>query len=276
MSGGAVPGIPGYVAPMTRSEFIDAYLATGEVDPDWAPWGGDAVAGAASLVRVLDRIVAYRAGGAPLARRKPPASPHKALLKRVNALIDGLLAPDEAAALRAALPERVRVVTVANLTTHLSALPVDDAWALTNIVLEDMGAPPLSDGAPQLDGLCTAGQIWIPPGAFTRPTERIDVLVHEVAHLIHSLDRSALGLPGEGALIAVPDDQHETFAYACELWVCQLRVGATPAQLQTLARDVGLEDSRVDSARLSEALVAASQQGWPGLLGVIRGPQTAG
>ena len=76
------------------------------------------------------------------------------------------------------------------------------------MLLDAMGAPPLSDTAPQLDGFCVQGRAWVLPRALTAEDPRVDVIVHEVAHLLHELTPAEL-LPGTGAdaerpLVRVP------------------------------------------------------------------------
>jgi hypothetical protein len=155
------------------------------------------------------------------------------------------------------------VVTVQDFAAQVRALPIEDAWCLANIVLEDMGAPPLSDDAPQLDGICTADAMWVPPGAFRPATPTTDVLVHEVAHLFHTVDRSLFGLSGTGPVWIIPPDAHETFAYACELWACRER---TPPKDRTDVSEavecVRMADARVDMGSLRDLLVAADVEGW--------------
>jgi len=180
-------------------------------------------------------------------------------------MLDGLLGPEEAIQLKAVLPSRVRVVTVDGFEMQVAELSLDDAWCLANIVLEDMGAPPLSDGAPQLDGLCVADHVWVPPGAFARRSPSVDVLVHEVAHLLHTVARPALGLSGEGPVLVLRPERHETFAYACELWACREYAPVPRDPLELTVQNIVLADARVDRAELSEVLQHAEQAGWTAL-----------
>ncbi|MBO86499.1 MAG: hypothetical protein CL927_14180, partial [Deltaproteobacteria bacterium] len=170
----------------------------------------------------------------------------------------------DADAVLAVMPSRMRVVTVADFAQTVQDLPLDDAWCLANIVLEDMGAPPLSDDAPQLDGICTADAMWVPPGAFRPATPVSDVLVHELAHMFHTVDRKKMGLDGAGPIWRIPTVHHETFAYACELWACRER--RTPADRPDLSESVEgvrMADARVEMDELRSILEAADAGGWP-------------
>ena len=256
---------------MSLSSAIEAFLASGEIDPSWSAWSGDRARGERTIRRVLERILAHRATGAPLGRRLPPADAGQVLVARVGPLLQGLLPATEATRLQGSLPSRLRVVTVDGFAAQTAELPLDDTWCLANIVLEDMGAPPLSDHAPQLDGLCIADHVWVPSGAFGPPTDTIDVLVHEVAHLLHTVDRSALGCAGTGPLVDVDPQQVETFAYACELWACRSRrpAGSWP-ELRDAVDGVRMADARVDAPRLFTALQAATTHGWAALRQLTR------
>ena len=252
---------------MSRSAAIEAFLRSGVAPPEWEAWRGDAEAGQRMVRQVLQRILVHRASGAPLGRRDAPEGAGEQLVRRASAMLDGLLSPEEAAQLKRQLPGMVRVVTVDGFSDQVRELSVDDAWCLANIVLEDMGAPPLSDAAPQLDGLCLADQVWVPPGAFSPPTDRVDVLVHEVAHLLHTVSRERLELVGSGPVLEVPPVHHETFAYACELWACrELRPDGAPGDLDVVVQDIFLADARVNRVVLLELLRSAERAGWSALL----------
>jgi hypothetical protein len=121
--------------------------------------------------------------------------------------------------------------------------------------------PTLSDDVPQLDGICAAGCAWVLPRAFAA-SPHSDVLVHEVAHLLHLLRRDEVGLGGEGLLIGVPPRRRETFAYACEAWAIALRAGG----LQPEAPPLGQDDARVDRKRLERLLDEAAAGGGFGAL----------
>lgn len=262
---------------MARSEAIEAFLATGLAPTDWSPWDGDAARGAATMRRILVRIVAHRCEGAPLRGRMPTVDPAVVVLARARPMLDGLLAPDEAEALARLLRHRVCVVTPESFETDITQLGLEDAWTLANVLLEDLGAPPISDDTPQLDGLCAAGRAWVPPGGLRDPTPTTDVVVHEVAHLLHTLSRRDLGLSGgTGPLLPIPPALFESFAYACELWSCRDGAGVRTAVVTEAMHAAHLMDVRVDRDRLGSALDGAQRAGWAGLLAdVLRGPAAA-
>ncbi len=248
---------------MAVSAAIERFIYHGDADPGWSAWDGDHQAGSAALRRVLERILQHRAAGAPLGLRSVPVDASEILLRRITSIVFGLFPDSHAQAVLEALPSRMYVVTVQDFAAQVRSLPVEDAWCLANIVLEDMGAPPLSDDAPQLDGICTADAMWVPPGAFRPATPTVDVLVHEVAHLFHTVDRSLLGLSGVGPMWRIPADAHETFAYACELWACRERT--PPSERTGVAESVEwvrMADARVDMESLRDLLLAADTQGW--------------
>jgi len=107
----------------------------------------------------------------------------------------------------------------------------------------------------------------VPPGAFRPPSERVDVLVHEVAHLLHTVERGRLGLSGGGPVLCVPAVHHETFAYACELWACrEVRSPDARAKLEDIVQDIVLADARVSRSHLLALLRQAEVEGWTALL----------
>jgi hypothetical protein len=255
---------------VARSEAIEAFLATGSPPPDWSAWGGDVAAAEATIRRVLVRIVAHRCEGAPLRGRVPADDPGEVVLRRVRPMLRGLLPAEEVDALGRLLKERVCVVTPESYASDIRLLTLEDAWTLANVLLEDLGAPPISDDTPQLDGLCAAGHAWVPPGGLRPPTATTDVVVHEVAHLLHTLTPRDLGL-GEGRtpLLPVPPDRTESFAYACELWSCRDGAGVTERAVAAAMHEARLMDVRVDHDRLAAALAGAARGGWAGLLSEI-------
>ena len=255
---------------MSRSEAIEAFLASGIAPCDWSPWSGDAAQGEATMRRVLVRIVAHRCEGAPLRHRVPEVDPAEVVLRRVRPMLTGLLPTDEAEALSRLLQERVCVVTPESYATDIRLLSLDDAWTLANVLLEDLAAPPISDDTPQLDGLCASGRAWVPPGGLRPATRTTDVVVHEVAHLLHTLTRDDLGLGGaHGPLLRVPEARYESFAYACELWSCSGESGVSCETVAEAMQAAHLMDVRVDRGRLAAALTGAARAGWPGLLAEI-------
>lgn len=255
---------------MSRSEAIEAFLASGVAPSDWSPWAEGAAQGEATIRRVLVRVVAHRCEGAPLRHRLPDVEPAEVVLRRVRPMLAGLLRPDEAEALGRLLQERVCVVTPESYATDIRLLSLEDAWTLANVLLEDLGVPPISDDTPQLDGLCASGRAWVPPGGLRPATRTTDVVVHEVAHLLHTLTRQDLGLDGaHGPLLHVPEDRYESFAYACELWSCSGESGVSCETVAEAMQAAHLMDVRVDRGRLAAALTGAARSGWPGLIAEI-------
>jgi len=189
-------------------------------------------------------------------------------------MLRGLLGA-EAQAVLAELPHRVVIVTPENFETETAAVSLEDAWTLANIVLDDLGAPPLADDVPALDGLIAQGRAWIPAGALGAPTSSIDVVVHEVAHLLHDLRRAEVGLnPPDRMVIEVAPAQRETFAYACEMYACIEHATKPGPQRRELAALVCVEhvpaDHRVDVASLRRTLLSASSTGESGWSSILR------
>ena len=255
---------------MSRSEAIEAFLTTGIAPSDWAAWGDDRDQGEAMLRRVLVRVVAHRCEGAPLQHRMPEVDPAEVVLERVRPMLAGLLPADEAEALSHLLRDRVCVVTPESYASDIRLLSLEDSWTLANVLLEDLGAPPISDDTPHLDGLCAAGRAWVPPGGLRPATPTTDVVVHEVAHLLHTLTRADLGLDrSRTPLLPVPACDFESFAYACELWSCSGEAGVSGETIEEAMRVARLMDVRVDHDRLAAALAGATRAGWPGLAAAI-------
>ncbi|MFK7929718.1 MAG: hypothetical protein AB8H79_16115 [Myxococcota bacterium] len=230
------------------------------------------------LRHVLHRVLLHRARRAPLRRRATIDQPHPLIAARVASMLHGLLGA-EAAPVLAELPHRVVIVTPDNFGAETAAVSLEDAWTLANIVLDDLGAPPLADDVPALDGLIAQGRAWIPEGALGAPTTSIDVVVHEVAHLLHDLRRAEVGLnPPQQMVIEVCPAQRETFAYACEMWACIERATAPGAARRELAALCCAEhvpaDHRVDVPCLRRTLLSASstsESGWSSIrrLGLV-------
>lgn len=253
---------------MSKSDSVETFLATGEHDPAFPEWGGDGAAGTASLARVLRRVVRWRAHGAPLPAARGPVEPAQAVRDRIAPMVAGLFG--DRPALTRALADRVQVVTVDRFLDGFEALPLEVQWTLANLLLDDLGAPPLADDAPQLDGFCAEGHAWVLPRAFEPSGGPTDVVVHEVAHLLHELARGDLGAtPAHAPLLAVPPNQRETWAYACEVWAWATHDQPSAAVLakRVTPSEHGRAhtDARVDAPLLHQILaaaVAAPEQGW--------------
>ena len=258
---------------MSAGDVVERYLTTGSYDPLFREWEGPdrRKRGTETLRQILQRVVAHRAQHAPIPARRAP--PHSADLvrERVRPLVTGLF-PAEAPVLLDTLPGRVAVLTLGGFPDAVAAVPLSTAWDLANLLLDDLGVPPLSDDTPELDGLCAAGRAWVLPRAFAPPTATTDVIVHEVTHLLHLLRRGDVGLePARAPVLSVPPRRRETFAYACELWCCLTRDGSDdlPARLAALRSETGFADARVDRATLEMLLqtcAATPPEGW----GVLR------
>jgi hypothetical protein len=233
------------MAGLIPDEAIERFIATGEYDPHFPELQGDAIArrdqGFAVFRTVLRRIVRWRTNSARGPAQRLPLDPPGAIRARLGPMLDGLFDPAEATILAAALPVRFCIVTAASFDACIERVSLRTAWDLANLLLDDIGAPPLADDTPALDGLCEAGHAWVLPRAFCDDGA---VLVHEAAHLLHALDRATVGLVGPGPILNIPPRRRETFAYTCERIAC----GALRP----------IEDARVDLPTL-DRLVA---EGW--------------
>lgn len=250
-----------YAPPMSASDAVERFLATGEHDPRFPGFAGDIVArrreATVLLKDVLRRVVGWRAGRARSAARLPPDAAAQ-VRARVEPLVRGVLGA-EGAPLVEPLVARVVVVTPAAFGALVEDVPLRTAWDLANLLLDDLGAPPLADDAPSLDGLCAAGRAWVAPSALARAFP--DVVAHEAAHLLHHVRRADLGLPGAGVLLAIPPRRRETFAYACEAWAAIARGDATLARARAVLADTHHSDGRVDRHALHALLTRASEGG---------------
>ncbi|MCB9779211.1 MAG: hypothetical protein H6742_11660 [Alphaproteobacteria bacterium] len=245
---------------MSTSETIEHFLATGQVDPSFRAWDGSLrerrARGTEVLDQVLRRVVRWRARRAPLRPTPAPADVATALRERLGPIAHGLLSPRAAAAFLDVLPDRVQVVTVDAFLAGIDGASLELRWTLANMLLDDMGAPPLADDAPQLDGFCEDGRAWLTARAFQQGGDWADPLVHECVHLLH--EPGVLG-PGAPPLLSLPGERCETLAYACELWACIQRQPDDPAVLVArFARARPVADPRIDHRELVAILHAAS------------------
>ena len=262
---------------MTVSESVERFLASGEHDPRFRSWEGSAAErrqrGDAQLRRILQRIVGWRAQHAPLPPQDPPDDATAQVRARVTPMLRGMFCADEADLLVAALPQHVTVVTVAGFPDLAARLPLALLWRLANLLLDDMGAPPLADDLPQLEGFCEDGRAWVLPRAFDQDSTRdgvpvvSDTIVHEVAHLLHEVRRDQVGLaPGRRRILSIAPAGRETFAWTCEIWACIARQpDAAVDRVTALLSQAHLVDPRVDHTRLHATLLRAAaepQRAW--------------
>ena len=251
---------------MTVSDVVERFLATGTTDPSFSAWEGSdeerRAQGMATLGRVMERIVEWRARNAPLRPTPGPRNLAVAVRRRVEPMVRGLLDETEADLVLDAIPHRVEVLTVDRFLRGLGSQNLELRWTLANLLLDDLGAPPLSDDAPHLDGFCQDGQAWVLARAFGTKPRWSDPVVHECAHLLHEVDRDQVGLGASVRILGVDPEDHENFAYACELWACVLRHAdgpdGVPDALATLRARGPVLDPRVDPSRLDAALDAAA------------------
>jgi hypothetical protein len=250
---------------MDVGEVIEQYLLTGE-PPPWRrvpPAARRAVE--LRLRQVLVAVVRHRAARAPF--RRPRAAPEApALAARIAPMLHGLLEPGIAARALAVLPGRLVIPQVRTFAEDIDQVDLPEAWSLANLLLDDLGAPPISDDTPVLDGLCAAGRAFVAARAVDGAGEAgggRDVVVHELAHLLHTLPGGVFGVsPADAPLLRVPPARQEPFAWAAERLCCRLREGRWPPL------DAALHDRRVDLdtlRRLSAAAEAAPAGAWAGL-----------
>lgn len=248
-------------------EVIERFLTTGRLPRSWPDWDGPPAVrrreAEAAARDVLARIVRWRARRAPLAIGDGPADPAPVVVARARPMVEGLFPPEEAAAVLACLPRCVRVVTPARFAELVADLSPRTGWDLANLLLDAMGAPPLADDSPALEGISHAAAGYVLPAAFT-PGDTSDVLVHELAHVLHSVPRARAGLsPGGAPLLVVAPARRETFAWACEVW-SRLQLAPDPARaVAGYCESSAAADPRVDRILLQHVLTRAAEgDGW--------------
>ncbi|GDX80519.1 hypothetical protein LBMAG42_23300 [Deltaproteobacteria bacterium] len=236
------------------SEAVERFLNTGEHDSHFSDFEGDIVArrrvGTAAMRDTLRKVVAWRAKRAPLSSAAIPEDAEARVERRLAALVSGLFPGADGALVLAGLATRVVVVTPRTFGPLIEGVSLEAAWDLANLLLDELGAPPLSDDTPTLEGLCAGGRAWVLPRALNEGATYPEIVVHEGAHLLHTLTRDELGLPGSGHLLRVPPRRRETFAYACEVWAAARMESADTLRLHELVATAGMGDSRVDRPAL--------------------------
>ena len=239
---------------MDLGERIEHYLLTGEVPAGHRLPPAMRPVVDRRLREVLVAVVRHRAARAPRRRVRSPLDA-AAVAERLRPMLTGLLPPPAADLALQRLPGRVVIPCILGFPALLEGLSLPEAWALANLLLDDLGAPPLADDTPVVDGLCAGGRAFIAGRALIddgEPDRGRDVIVHEVAHLLHSVSASALELPGvRGAVLPVPAARHETFAWAAERLSCRLRSGRWPAL------SAAVHDRRADLGALHALSLAA-------------------
>jgi len=249
---------------------VEAFLMTGEHDPQFPDWPGNLAArraaGTATMRDVLVRVTQWRANRAPLSLGRVPPDAVERVRSRIAPLLQGLFDADDAARLLSVLPERVVVLAPSTFATQVADLPLRMAWDLANVLLDAVGAPPLGDDAPELDGLCDAGRAFVLPVALRSEEPFPDVVVHEVAHLLHIVPAAEVGLTRTTTpILAVPSRERETFAYACEVWTCATRPGLEGISDRVLQFANATSDTRANRRTLDALLGDAAtrpEEGW--------------
>lgn len=244
-------------------DVIERFLATGELEHGYPGWPGRPAerrrAAEAAVRDVLARIVRWRARHAPLSVGALPDDPARVTRERAGPMVRGLLGA-EAGPVLEWLPSTVRILTPDTYPALIATLPPRTAWDLANVLLDAIGAPPLADDTPELEGLAGAGCCHVLPDTFRAPGALDDVLVHELAHVLHDARRGAAGLsPPDAPVLHVHPHNHETFAWACELWSAISREPeGILARLHAWEAGAPPEDARVDLPRLRSTLRAAA------------------
>jgi hypothetical protein len=252
------------------ADAVESFLMTGEHDPQFPDWAGNLAArraaGSAAMRDMLVRVTRWRAHRAPLSLGRSPPDAIARVRARIAPLVEGLFDPDDAAMLLSTLPQRVVVLTPATFAAQVADLPLRMGWDLSNVLLDAVGAPPLGDDAPELDGLCDAGRAFVLPSALLSDEPFPDVVVHEVAHLLHVVPAAEVGLAQvRGPILPIPPRERETFAYACEVWAAATR-GGLEGTVERLRRFTGaVNDARVNRRTLDGLLGDAAKrptEGW--------------
>jgi hypothetical protein len=248
---------------------VEAFLMTGEHDLQFPGWPGNLAArraaGTATMRDVLVRVTQWRANRAPLSLGRVPPDAVERVRSRIAPLLQGLFEAEDAATLLSSLPARVVVLSPFTFAAQVADLPLRMAWDLANVLLDAVGAPPLGDDAPELDGLCDAGRAFVLPAALRSEEPFPDVVVHEVAHLLHVVAATEVGLDRATPILAIPPRERETFAYACEVWTCATRDGLEGISERVREFANATSDARVDRRTLDAVLGDAAKrpdEGW--------------
>jgi hypothetical protein len=249
---------------------VESFLMTGEHDRQFPDWPGNLAArraaGTATMRDVLVRVTQWRVNRAPLSLGRVPPDAEARVRTRIAPLIEGMFDPDDAAKLLSTLPERVVVLTPSTFAAQVSDLPLGMGWDLANVLLDAVGAPPLGDDAPELDGLCDAGRAFVLPAALRSEQPFPDVVVHEVAHLLHIVPAVDVGLGrAKTPVLEIPPRERETFAYACEVWAGAIHGGLDGTAERALQFASTTSDARANRKTIDALLSTAAKRpedGW--------------
>lgn len=257
---------------MQTDEVLERFLATGEFPPGLPGFTGPPAqrrqAAERAVREVLVRIVGWRCSRCPIQLPPEPADAEAVVRARVEPMVRGLLPPSEAALVLRKLPANVFVVTPQRYPELIRGIPPRTAWSLANLLLDAVGAPPLADDTPELDGLCEGSRSFVLPTAFLPQEGTDDILVHEFSHLLHSARRGDVGLgPAADPLLRIAPHDRETFAWACEIWSTLERDPANSRErLDAWRAGPTPDDARIDMPRLRNILERAQAgAGWDAL-----------
>lgn len=197
----------------------DPIVAPSAVDPSQAfesPGARDA------LIAQVRARAAHAISRVPAA---PPALP-RLIHTRTAPMIAGLFAPDVRPAISALVERSVVVLTPDTIAEVLrSERWLATAERLADLYLHSLGCEPLSADAPAIDGLSQDAICFLGVQTLVEAAPLSDALVHEVAHLLHTVRPETIGLCGRARqerLVDVAYRRRELFAYACEAlgWLC--------------------------------------------------------
>ncbi len=257
---------------MQTDEVLERFLATGEFPPGLPGFTGPPAqrrqAAERAVREVLVRIVGWRTSRCPIQLPAPPENAEAVVRERVEPMVRGLLPAADAMMVLRKLPACVAVVTPQTYPALIRGVPARTAWDLANLLLDAVGAPPLADDTPELDGLCEGSKSFVLPTAFLPQAGTDDILVHEFAHLLHSARRGDVGLgPAADPILRIAERDRETFAWACEIWSALERDPLTARErLDVWLAGPTPDDARIDQPRL-RAIVerAVGGAGWAAL-----------
>lgn len=266
--------------PQWIEDEVQRYLRTGEYDGCFVGWPGancvDAAIRATQHLRAtLVAQTMLRSDGLQCSVCIPDDL-HAWSSNRLRPMVDGLFDARERTAVLNVLANSIVFLTPANLAEVLMKERwLSTAWDVSNIYLESLETPALSELARNIVGLSQETTCYVSMAYFRETDPFADFVVHEAAHVFHNCKRATAGLgkrPHSDYLLDIDHGMREMFAWACETWSRISSVASNSSEREVLLEqhaEYGLpSDDRVDHDEYLDILAEAARarNGWQRIL----------